>query len=236
VEKRLTALRVAAIAAKGNYPDGGGLYLQVQIGKDGKPRKSWLFRFVSPIERRERFMGLGSLDHISLAEARKARDEARETIRRGADPIEERGRVRERTQIEERLQAARSMSFDDCARAYFSSHKAAWKNPKHRQQFVNTLVTYVSPVFGSLPVSSIDTALVCAALEKDNLWAAKPETASRVRGRIENILAWAAVRGYRTNPNPAQWKNHLDHLLPPQSKVHRVKHHSALPYRELPPS
>jgi len=228
MEKRLTAVKVAAIATKGNYPDGGGLYLQVQIGKDGKPRKSWLYRYVSPTEKRERFMGLGSLDNVSLAGARKARDAARDIANSGGDPIEERG-LRERAQ---QTQSAKSMTFDQCASAYIAAHKTAWKNPKHRQQWKNTLATYASPVIGSLPVDAVDTALVTQVLEP--IWTSKPETASRVRGRIESILAWATVRGYRSGQNPAQLKHHLDHLLPSHKKVKKIEHHAALAYDKVP--
>jgi integrase len=124
------------------------------------------------------------------------------------------------------------MTFDQCASAYIAAHKAGWKNPKHRQQWRNTIATYASPIFGSLPVEAIDTALVTQALEP--IWTSKPETASRLRGRVERILAWATVRGYRSGQNPAQLKHHLDQLLPPHKKVQRVEHHAALPYDQVP--
>ncbi len=104
---------------------------------------------------------------------------------------------------------------------------------KHATQWQNTLTTYCSPVFGKLPVQLVDVALVIKVLEP--LWATKPETASRLRGRVERVLDWAKVRGYRDGDNPARWRGHLDHLLPNRGKVRRVKHHAALPYPELPP-
>jgi hypothetical protein len=164
MDKKLTVRSVAALNSKGNYHDGGGLYLQVTIGAEGSPRKSWLYRFVSPETKRERYMGLGSLEDVTLARAREARDAARAVLKGGADPIEERERTGQRSRIKAAEAVAKATTFDQCAAAYFASHQAAWKNPKHRQQWQNTLKTYVSPVFGSLPVAAIDTALVVTAL------------------------------------------------------------------------
>ena len=124
------------------------------------------------------------------------------------------------------------MSFDQCAEAYIGAHEIAWKNEKHRQQWRNTLATYVSPVFGKVPVGDVDTDHVLKVIEP--IWGRKAETASRLRGRIEVILDWAKVRGYRLGENPARWRGHLSHLLPSRAKVRRVKHHAALPYTEIP--
>jgi integrase len=107
----------------------------------------------------------------------------------------------------------------------------SWRNEKHRAQWKNTLGTYAYSVIGDLPVASIDTTLVMKIIEP--LWSAKPETASRLRGRIETVLDWAKVRGYRNNENPARWRGHLDHLLPAKSKVRAVEHHTALPYEQI---
>jgi integrase len=115
---------------------------------------------------------------------------------------------------------------------YVASHRAGWRNPKHAAQWQATLATYAEPVIGDLSVQRIDTALVLKVLEP--IWRVKPETAGRVRGRIESILDWAKVRGYRTGENPARWRGHLDKLLPPRSRVRRVEHHASLPYAELP--
>ena len=112
------------------------------------------------------------------------------------------------------------------------SHRAAWANDKHLKQGESTLKTYVTPVFGALPVQNVDVALVLNALEP--IWTIKPETASRVRGRIERILDWAKARGFRQGENPARWRGHLDTLLVPRTKVQRLRHHAALPYSELP--
>jgi integrase len=219
---RLNALKVARLKEPGRYGDGGGLLLQVS--KWGT--KAWLFRY----ERngRERQMGLGPLHTISLAEARELATEKRKLLLRGLDPIDERNTER----TARRLEVAKAMTFDQCAAAYIADNKVAWRNPKHRQQWVNTLKSYVTPVMGALPVQAIDTALVTKVLQP--IWTAKPETASRVRGRIETVLNWAKAHGFRDGDNPARWKGHLDSLLPARSKVQAVRHHPALPYADLP--
>src|SRR5262249_42461133 len=130
------------------------------------------------------------------------------------------------------LDAAKAVTFKDCAARYVAGHKAGWRNPKHAAQWEATLVTYAGPVMGGLSVQAIDTALVLKVLEP--IWTTKPETAVRVRGRIESILDWAKVRGYRTGENPARWRGHLDKLLPARARVRRVEHYAALPYAELP--
>jgi len=134
--------------------------------------------------------------------------------------------------MQARLEAASGVTFKECAERHIASHQAAWRNPKHRQQWQNTLATYVYPVFGDIAVGAVDTGLVIKALEP--IWTKKPETASRLRGRIESVLNWAKARGYRQGENPATWKGHLDHLLPAARKVRAVNHHAALPYAEAP--
>src|SRR5262249_49075818 len=129
------------------------------------------------------------------------------------------------------VEAARAMTFSDCAAAYISAHEAGWRNPKHRQQWKNTLSTYVSPAIGKLPVSAVDTGLVLKVLQP--IRTKKPETASRVRGRMEAVLDWAKVSGYRTGENPARWRGHLNHLLPRKANVRKVEHHAALPYAQI---
>lgn len=218
---KLSALKVKRLKKPGYYPDGGSLWLQ--ISKFGT--KSWVFRFT--LGGRSREMGLGSLHTVSLADARKAAEQCRKLRLDGIDPIEHRRAKR----AAERLEAASAMPFDACAEAYIGAHEAGWRNAKHAAQWRSTLKTYVSPVFGRLPVQSIDVALVMKALEP--IWNTKTETASRVRGRIEAVLDWAAARGYRRGDNPARWRGHLQNLLPRRSKVQRVEHHAALPYTEI---
>ena len=146
----------------------------------------------------------------------------------GIDPIAARDAQRAATLRE----AAHAVTFEQCAKAYIASHEAGWKNDKHRAQWRSTLASYVYPLIGPLPVKSIDTGLVMKILKP--IWTTKPETASRLRGRIEVILSWAKVSGYRDGENPAQWRGHLDHLLPAKGKVRKVVHHAALSYNEMP--
>jgi integrase len=130
------------------------------------------------------------------------------------------------------VDAAKAVTFQQAAERMMASHEAAWRNPKHRAQWRATLATYVYPTFGGLSVGAVDTGLVLRVLEP--IWTAKPETASRVRGRIETVLDWAKARGYREGENPATWRGHLDKLLPNRRKVKRVEHHAAMPYAALP--
>ena len=221
---RTTALKVAAIArakAPGYYGDGGGLFLQVsRFGT-----ASWVFRY--RVGGRLREMGLGSLDTIGLADARERARKAREQRLDGLDPIE----VRKGARLAAQLDSAKAITFKDCAKRYIAAHRPAWRNPKHAAQWGSTLDAYVYPIFGNLAVQAVDVGLVLKAIEP--IWTAKPETASRVRGRIESILDWATARGYREGENPARWRGHLDNLLPARAKVRRVEHHAALPYVEI---
>jgi integrase len=218
---RLTAVEVRANDKKGMYHDGGGLYLQVS----GSGTKSWIFRFT--LDGRAREMGLGPVHAIPLADARKRAAECRRMRLDGIDPIEARSEHRSW----KKLEAARGMTFDACAAAYLDAHNDGWRNAKHREQWRNTLNSYAGPVFGSLPVQAVDLTLIMKALEP--IWKAKPETASRLRGRIEAVLDWATVRGYRKGENPARWRGHLDKLLPARAKIQKVVHHPALPYSEI---
>ena len=219
---RLTALKVDKAKRPGMYADGGGLYLRVTFSGT----KNWVFRFM--LNGRPRWMGVGPLHTIGLAEARNRAAGFRLQRHDGVDPIEKRRAER----LQGRLDAAKAVSFKECAARYIASHRAGWRNPKHAAQWEATLATYAEPVIGVLSVQGIDTALVIKVLEA--IWTTKPETAGRVRGRIESILDWAKVRGYRAGENPARWRGHLDKLLPARSKVQRVEHHAALPYTELP--
>jgi integrase len=218
---RLTALRVERAKRSGMYADGGGLYLQVSDNG-----ASWIYRYMIAGHPRE--MGLGPLALYGLAEARAKALDARKLRHEGIDPIEARRAARAKA----RLDAAKAVTFDQCAEVYIKAHRAGWRNAKHAGQWEATLKTYAAPVIGSLPVQSIDTGFVMKLLEP--LWTTKPETASRLRGRIEAVLDWAAARDYRSGENPARWRGHLDKLLPQRSKVRKVKHHAALPYAELP--
>jgi len=215
---KLTALKANKVMAPGYYGDGGGLFLQVS--RYGT--KSWVFRFKANGRLRE--MGLGSLDTYGLSEARERARACRKLRDEGKDPIEHRRAARAAAALE----AAKAMTFRQCAEAYIAAHRDDWKNPKHARQWPSTLATYVYPVFGNLPVQTIDLDLVVRVLEP--IWKTKNETASRVRGRIEAVLNWATVRKFRQGENPARWRGHLEELL---SKKNRVEHHAALPYAEI---
>jgi integrase len=223
--ERLSALAVARAIKPGLYPDGAGMYLRV--GRGGS--KGWVLRFMLKGDARE--MGLGGLSKVSLAEARKKAADARLLLSEGKDPLTIRREEQIRQTTAEKLAAARSIAFSDCAEAYIRAHEASWRNEKHRQQWRNTLATYVEPVFGSVPVHDVDVDLITKVIEP--IWSVKTETANRLRGRIEVILDWARVRGYRSGENPARWRGNLDHLLPARSKVRKVRHHAALPYVQL---
>jgi integrase len=223
--QRLTAIAVTRASKPGLYPDGAGLYLRV--ARNGS--KSWAFRFT--LNGKPREMGLGGLTKVGLADARKKATDVRRTLSDGYDPVTLRQEEEARRPAAVKLTAAHSMTFDKCAEAYISAHEISWRNEKHRQQWRNTLTTYVSSVFGSTPIQNVDIDLVMKVIEP--LWRTKTETARRVRGRIEVILDWARVRGYRTGENPARWRGNMDHLLPARSKVRPIKHHAALPYSEI---
>ena len=218
---RLTAVFVRQVNKPGRYHDGAGLYLQVRSAQE----KSWLFRYH---RNKPRWMGLGRLRDVSLTEARTAAAKCRKQLLAGIDPLETRQVVRRQALLE----TAARVTFKDATDRFIASHQVAWRNVKHHSQWRNTLSTYAYPVFGHIAVGAIDTGLIVKALEP--FWISKPETASRLRGRIERVLDWAKARGYRQGENPARWRGHLDHLLPARRKVRAVRHHAALPYTEIP--
>lgn len=219
---KLTARGVDALSKAGLYADGLGLYVQVL----DTGTKSWIFRYM--LKGKARKMGLGPVHTVSLATAREKAAEARRKLLDGFDPIESRDEERQARALAQ----ASVLTFKEAAQKYISAHRAGWKNAKHAAQWATTLETYVYPTLGKLSVADVDVGLVLKVLEP--IWSEKPETASRVRGRIESVLDWATARGYRTADNPARWRGHLDKLLPARMKVAKVKHHAALPYAELP--
>jgi integrase len=172
-------------------------------------------------------MGLGSVDLVSLNEARNLAYECRKKLQTSIDPIEAKIQEQQRTELD----SMKAMTFDQCADAYIHAHRPSWRNQKHGDQWVNTIRTYVSPIIGKLPVQSVDTNLVMRILEP--IWSVKNETASRIRARIELVLAWATVRGYRSGLNPAIWRNHLDKLLPSRARVKKPGHFAALPFTQM---
>jgi integrase len=219
---RLTAVSVSSRKDPGYFADGGGLYFRVAPGG----ARGWIFRFTR--SGRTRDAGLGSFPAVGLSNARQQAEDCRRLLAAGIDPIEARRAERQMA----RAKADGARSFKSCAEEFIASHEAAWRNDKHRAQWRSTLATYAYPVIGALPVQEIDTELVLKILHP--VWTVKPETASRLRQRIERVLSWAKVRGYRDGENPATWRGHLDHLLPAKARVRRVKHHAALGYWDIP--
>ena len=220
VSKRLNALAITNANREGNLHDGGGLYLRVRA--DGS--KSWAFRYT--LAGRKHWMSLGPLRDVSLAEAREQARQLRNQVRDGYDPLAQR---RERQHLAAE-QTART--FDAVAALYIEAHAAEWKNAKHRQQWENTLATYATPIIGKRPVSEISLLDIRRVL--DPIWTTKPETASRLRGRVEAVLAYATVHGWRSGDNPARWQGFLDQIYAPKTKVRAVKHHAALDYHDIP--
>jgi integrase len=225
---RLTPATVKNEKNPGLYSDGLGLYLQVSKSnsKSGGVTRSWLYRFMRDGVARK--MGLGPVHTVSLADARRRAAEARTALLDGVDPID----ARKARRGAAKLDAAKAMTFRECAEKFIAAKEAGWKNGKHATQWTNTLATYAYPVIGDLLVSAIDTGLVLKVIEP--IWTSKSETAGRLRGRIESVLDWATVREYRKGENPARLRGHLDKVLPKRSKVRSVKHHDAVPYAELP--
>ena len=218
---RLSDVKIRTLRKKGLHADGLGLYLKVtELGS-----KSWIFRFGIAGKRRD--MGLGVSPAISLAEARQLAKEAHAAISRGIDPVEAR-----RERIAGTRSQAKVTTFEEAGRRYMDAHEAAWKNDKHRWQWKQTLQDLAGPILDEMSVAAIDTNHVLKVLEP--LWHKTPETASRLRGRIEAVLDWSAARGLRSGENPARWRGHLDKLLPAPAKFRKVKHHAALHWRDVP--
>jgi integrase len=211
----------------GDHADGGGLYLQITRSVDRERlNRSWVFRY--KIDGRDRYMGLGSATTVSLAEAREQALQCRKQRLGGLDPIEER-----KAQRAAKVAAvAKLMSFDECAAAYNAARRASWRNERHAQQWPRTIARYVSPVFGKLPVGDVDTALVVKALRP--VWERVPDTAARLRGRLEAILDWATVSGFRQGENPARWSGHLEHIFATPRKLRGEHHLAAMPFRDVP--
>jgi integrase len=207
--------------------DGNGLRLKVSETASGGLSKRWVLRFTLA-DGRQREAGLGAFPDVSLGEAREKAAELRKQAKAGADPLAE----REQAKRQKAAEAARAMTFKAAAEAYIAAHETSWKNPKHRQQWRNTLEAYTYPVIGAVAVADVDQAMVMAIL--DPIWRDKTETASRLRGRLEAVLDWATVRGHRKGENPARWRGHLQKALPARGKAQRVKHHAAVPFEAMP--
>jgi len=214
---KLNVRQVAALSTPGIYADGGGLYVRVRSAGT----RSWVYIYTFSGKREE--MGLGSLLNISLARARDMASAAREMVLDGDDPKA----VRRLAKANDTAKAP--VTFGEFTRELLDSIEDGFKNPKHRQQWRNTLTTYAASM-SDLPIADVATEHVLAALQP--IWLTRAETASRVRGRIERVLDAAKAKGLRSGENPATWRGHLELLLPKQSNI-QVKHHAALPFAEI---
>ena len=204
--------RKVETAGPGRHGDGRGLFLYV------KPTgaRSWVLRY--QVQGRRRDLGLGAYPDVSLAIARDRAAEARRLIVEGEDPITKK-------------QQAKPKTFREAALELIDSKRPGWRNAKHAAQWTATLESYVFPKIGAVQVAKIETADVISTLTP--IWAAKPETANRVRQRIEAVIDYASALGIRSDDNPARWRGHLDHLLPKPKKIRAVKHHPALPHAQI---
>lgn len=212
-------MEVRRLTEPGTHFVGAVPGLALQVLPTGA--RTWVLRVMVAGKRRE--MGLGGYPAVTLAQAHELARAAREKVKSGIDPIEE-GRAARSAQAATR---AAALTFEQCATKYIAANASGWKSAKHAQQWRNTLEQHVFPIMGQLLVHDVALSHVLAVLEP--IWHTKTETASRLRGRIESVLAWATVRQYREGENPAQWRGHLDKLLPKPGKVAKVEHHAAVP-------
>lgn len=223
----LSAQRVK-LAGPGRYGDGNGLYLLVR--ENGT--RFWVFRYTIAGRLREIGLGRAGIDRaaVPLAEARDKAAALYRLARVGVDPLEQRSAEAAAAKAAAQAAAARAITFRAVTRFFLGAHEDGWHNGKHRQQWQNTLNTYAMPHMGDMPVAEVGTVHVLAALQP--IWTRKPETAARVRGRIEAILDYARTMEWRSGENPARWRGHLDNLLPARKRLATVEHHAALPWRE----
>lgn len=225
----LTSLQVRS-APSGMHADGNGLYLCVKPSGS----RSWILRFQMNKKRQE--MGLGAAGVLSLADARAEAARLKALIAQGVNPIEskrEAAKAKAETKKAEKLEQTRkAATFKMAAAEHIADQEAGWRNAKHHQQWINTLKTYAYPIIGDLPVSEITAEHLIQVLRP--IWNTKPETASRVRMRIEAVLNSAKLKGWRSGENPAIWRGGLEAALPRISKVKRVRHHPALPWEDAP--
>jgi len=218
---KLSAAGISRLTTKGYYGDGDGLWLQITASG----ARSWVYRYRA--QGRQREMGLGSTKVVTLARAREKALAAARARADGVDPIEQR-RLDQRTA---EIAEAKLVTLQQASETFIATRSDGWKSDKHRGQWSATLATYAYPLIGTVPVAAVTTTHILKVLEP--IWSTKPETASRVRGRLEVILDAARVRGQREGENPARWRGHLDKLLTARSKVRAVAHHKALPFPEI---
>ncbi|MDZ7594424.1 MAG: integrase arm-type DNA-binding domain-containing protein [Thiobacillus sp.] len=220
----LTELKIKH-AKPGYWLDADGLYLQVS----DSGAKSWIYRF--QINGRRREMGLGSLGHVAAKEARRRAAEARSMVHNKVDPLEHRKQQAQAGAVRAAEVAAGAITFKKVSLEYIEANRAGWKKDKHANQWLSSLSSHAYPVMGETPVGEIDTAIVLEVLNP--IWLTKTETAKRLRGRIEQILSYAKVKGYRQGENSAAWRGHLENVLPQPGKIAPVIPQPALPYDRM---
>jgi integrase len=222
---KLTAISIRSLKKTGRYSDGGGLYLQVRATNDpDNPNKSWVFRWGAGGKNN---MGLGTLKDVPLAEARNIAAAHHRMVSTGQDPRQ----AREKLRLEAK-QRQDALTFEEAAKSFIELKRVGWKSNKHAEQWVATLRDYAYTEIGSTPCEEVTTEQILNILQP--IWVTTHETASRLRGRIESVLNWAAVTEGRSGDNPARWKGKLELLLPEISRRRRVKHHEAMPYPQVP--
>jgi len=234
--EKLTAKKIAKLIRRGEpgkFPDGHGLYLQIQ----NRDNASWFFRYSR--DGKEHFPGLGPVHVVGLKLARERAQALRLQLLNGVDPIA----AKKAAKAQRSLAAAKAMSFSQAVRGYLQQHGAKWRNARHAQQWPSSLAEYAEPIIGNLPIDAIDVPLILKILEQPvparngspagSLWLTRPETARRLRGRLEAILDWSKARGHRGGENPAAWSI-ISNVLPAPSKLARVEHHVALVHSKIP--
>jgi integrase len=222
----LTSKKIGKLVAEqaiGRHPDGTVKGLYLQIASAGAA--SWILRYER--DGHERMLGIGPLDIVTLKAARERAKAARLLLLDGVDPID----ARKTAKAARALEAAKAKTFKECAEAHFKSMESGWRSAAHAREYIRSLERYAFPEIGALSVGAIDTGAVMRVIKP--IWEKVPETAARLRQRVEAALDWATVMGYRTGDNPARWSGHIEHLLPARNGLD-VKHHPALPYAELP--
>jgi integrase len=226
LRNQLSALKVKS-APPGRHGDGGGLFLLVRPSGG----RFWLLRYKIAGKGHELGLGSAAPGEVSLAAARDKAADLMRLVKAGTDPLDERARKAAEAAAQAHTAQARGKTFKAVAEALMAGKEAGWRNEKHRAQWTSTLEAYAYPFMGDLPVCDVETRHVTAALSP--IWTTIPETATRVRGRIEAVLDYAKTMDWRTGENPARWRGHLANILPARAKVARVQHHPALPWREV---
>ena len=222
--KELSAAEVRRIAEPGVHSVGGVAGLCLRVDPTGSKR--WFLRFTVGGKRRD--AGLGGYPEVPLKEARESARELKKAARQGIDPIAHRQAAREAL----RAAAAKRLTFAEAAREYHNEKAMEFRSEKHRKDWLSSLETHATPVIGRIPVADIELVHVLDVVKP--IWRERTETATRVRQRIERVLAWATVNGYRKGENPARWAGNLEVALPAPKKITKVRHMPALPWQRVP--